>query len=174
MNNGFMELAKARYSVRSFSDKPVEKDKIDLILEAARIAPSAKNLQPIVIYIISGKDSVEKLKTVCPCTYGAQLVFAIGCDKDQMWSSDEDPSFNSAYIDTSIALTHMVLEATELGLGSCWVCRFSQKGISDLFDIPENIVITSLLPVGYSADGCTPSPRHTAYKEIGDIVKYIE
>lgn len=174
MYDNFMDLAKSRYSVRSFKNTPVEEEKIGLILEAAKIAPTAKNLQPQIVYAVRGSGALEKLKSVCPCTYGAPLVFAIGYDKDSMWVHPDDPSFNSGYIDTSIALTHMMLEATDLGLGSCWVCRFSPAGVKSALGIPDNIVITSLLPVGYPSDGSEPSPRHTAYKDTSELVKFID
>jgi len=171
MNCNFLKLAKDRYSVRSFKSLPVEEEKIKLILEAARIAPTAKNQQPVKVYIVRG-DALEKLGTVTPCIYGAPLVFAVGYDKNEAWVNSDDPSFHSGYIDASIVLTHMMLEATDLGLGSCWVCRFEPKKAAGALGIHDNIVLTSLLPVGYAADNSAPSPRHTQFKDEKDLFLY--
>ena len=115
----FMELAKARYSVRSFKNTPVEDEKIAKILEAAKIAPTAKNAQPQKIYVLKSADSVVAINDNCRCIYGAPLVFAIGYDESRVFGISDERVYGFGEIDSSIVTTHMMLEAAELGLGSC-------------------------------------------------------
>lgn len=169
----FMELAKARYSVRSFKNTPVEQDKIDAILEAARIAPTAKNSQPQKIYVLKSKEAVEKINTVCRCIYGAPLVFAVGYEKSRIFGESEERHYGFGEVDSTIVTTHMMLEAQEQGLGSCWVGLFHDEEVRGLFDIPDNVRITALMPMGYPADDCVPADRHTEYRDDSEVVEYL-
>ena len=166
----FMDLAKARYSVRSFKSTPVEEDKIAKILEAARIAPTAKNAQPQKIYVLKSPESVAKINDHCRCIYGAPLVFAIGYDESRVFGISEERVYGFGEIDSSIVTTHMMLEAAELGLGSCWVGLFNDKEVREALDIPDGIRITALLPVGYAADDCVPADRHGMYRPDEEMV----
>ena len=166
----FMDLAKARYSVRSFKSIPVEDDKIAKILEAAKIAPTAKNNQPQKIYVLKSPESVAKINDHCRCIYGAPLVFAIGYDESRVFGISEERVYGFGEIDSSIVTTHMMLEAAELGLGSCWVGLFNDKEVREVLDIPDGIRITALLPVGYAADDCQPADRHEMYRPDDEMV----
>ena len=124
----FMELAKDRYSVRSFSEKPVEQEKMDAILEAARIAPTAVNYQPQRIYVLRSKGAVDLINGLCKCIYGAPVVFLICSDERRSWKSRTERGYSSGEMDCSIVCTHMMLEAWELGIGSVWVsCSMWRK-----------------------------------------------
>lgn len=114
----FMELAADRYSVRSFSDKPVEQEKIDLILKAAQLAPTAVNFQPQMIYVLKSEAALGKINRLCRCIYGAPLVFLICSDERKTWKSQTEPGYSAGEMDCSIVCTHMMLEAWELGVGS--------------------------------------------------------
>ncbi len=168
----FLELAKARYSVRAFKDTPVEQEKIDLILEAAKVAPTAKNSQPQKIYVARSEEALKILNEVTPCIYKAPVVFVIGYDKDRECKLDVRTDYSFGNQDASIVQTHMMLEAADLGLGSCWV-GYYQSEIEAKLGLPSNIAITGLLPVGYPADGSLPAPRHTEYRDDEDVVSYI-
>ena len=172
-NSAFLELAEKRYSVRSYKNIPVEEEKISKILEAGKLAPTAVNLQPHKIYIVKSQEVREKLKKVCICTFDAPVIFVIGYDKNIVWHNSLKPELDTGMIDASIVLTHMMLEATDLGLGSCWVCRFDPDEVSKALYLPENIVITSLLPVGYSAEDAKPSDRHLKYRDQNEIVEIL-
>lgn len=169
----FMELAKERYSVRMFKSTPVEQEKIDKILEAAKIAPTAKNSQTQMIYVIKSPEALEKINSVCKCIYGAPLVFAIGYKKDETFGVAEDRVYGFGEIDSTIVTTHMMLEAWEQGIGSCWVGLFHDDEVHEALGLPENIRITSLMPMGYAAPLCKPSDRHETYRPDEEMVEYL-
>lgn len=169
----FMELAKERYSVRMFKSTPVEQEKIDKILEAAKIAPTAKNSQTQMIYVIKSQEALEKINSVCKCIYGAPLVFAIGYKKDETFGVAEDRVYGFGEIDSTIVTTHMMLEAWEEGIGSCWVGLFHDDEVHEALGLPENIRITSLMPMGYAAELCKPSDRHETYRPNEEMVEYL-
>ena len=117
----FLELAKARYSVRKYKDTPVEQEKIDMILEAAKVAPTACNKQPQKIYVVKSEEVKEKLASVCRFTFGAPVIMVVCYDKTREWRNDLTPGYATGETDAAIACTHMRLEAWDLGLCSCWV-----------------------------------------------------
>lgn len=168
----FLELVKARYSVRKFSSREVEQGKLDRILEAGQYAPTAKNNQPQFIYVLRG-ESLEKASPASPCLYGAPVVLIVCYDKEQAAVLPEMNQVPFGYQDTSIVITHMMLQATALGLGTCWVGCFYEEELHRIFDIPDNLVIAGLLDIGYPAEGCTPADRHELRKDIEETVKYL-
>ena len=168
----FMELAKKRFSVRSFKDTPVEDEKIEKILEAARVAPTAKNMQPHKIFVVRDPKVLEGLNIASPCIYGAPLVFAIGYDTVRAYRA-EKRGYTFGELDSGIVATHMILEATEQGLGSCWVGLFDVDKVAEVLNLPENIKIVTLMPVGYPTDDCVPADRHTIYRPDEEVVEYL-
>lgn len=168
----FYELAEKRYSVRKFSDKPVEKEKMDMILQAGRIAPTAKNFQPQQIFVVQSKDGMEKLNRCTPCIYGAPAALLICYDKDKSWKRPHDKK-DHGDIDASIVCAHMMFEAHELGLGTTWVCHYDPAAVVREFSLPENIVPSSILPLGYPAADAEPAPFHGDRKPLDETVKYI-
>ena len=116
----FIELAKERYSCRSFLEKQVEKEKIDLVLEAARLAPTAGNFQPQKILVITNKEKINKLKECTLFTFNAPVILAICYDKNISWKRKFDGK-DEGIIDVGIVATHMMLQITELGLASTLV-----------------------------------------------------
>ena len=165
----FLDLAKARYSERKFTDKPVEEEKLNAILEAAKVAPTAKNFQPVRVYVIKSEEALEKINKVSPCIYGAKLVMMVFYDLEQTYRSGWNPGISSGDVDAAIVCTHMMLEAADLGLGSCWVARFARADAHRTFELPENIVPVALLPIGYAAEDAVPSPRHESYKADSEL-----
>ncbi len=168
--SNFLELAKARFSVRNYASIPVEEDKINAILEAARLAPTACNYQPQKIYVLKSEEALGKVRQISKCAFNAPLVFAIGYDKDREAHNFYHADLGYGVTDSSIVCTHMMMEAWEQGLGSCWVGWFDPDAFSAAFKIPENIVISALLPVGYCAPDAKPSPMHSASREQDDMV----
>lgn len=165
----FLDLAKKRYSVRAYSEQPVEKEKLDMILEAGRIAPTAVNYQPQRIIVVQDKDGLEKIAEATNA-YKAPCVLIICYDTSVSWKRKYDGK-DFGDIDAAIATDHMMLMATELGLGTLWIGRFKPQIIRENFNIPEGIEPVSLLAIGYAA--CEPkSPeRHDKdRKQIEDIV----
>ena len=166
----FMELASQRYSVRSYSDRPVEQEKIDLILKAAQLAPTAVNYQPQMIYALRSEAAMEKISRLCRCIYGAPMVFLICSDERKTWKSQTECGYSSGEMDCSIVCTHMMLEAWEQGLGSVWVRLFDVKAVAKAFDLPAHIKPICLLPVGYASDDSVPyAPWHDVYRSIEEM-----
>lgn len=155
----FLQLAKERYSVRKFSDRKIEKEKLDLILEAGRVAPTAVNFQPQRILVIDSADNLTKLKPCTPYHFHAPLALLVCYDSTVSWKRSYDNK-DMGDIDAGIVATQMMLEAAELGLGSTWVGHFDPAAICAAFDIPEHLIPVVLLPMGYPREDCTPSPYH--------------
>ena len=168
----FIDLAKSRYSVRGFKRTPVEEEKIKKILEAGKIAPTAKNSQPQKIYVLKSEEAIEKINKLSPCIYGAPLVFVIGYDKDRAVSVPARDYYNFGAMDSTIVATHMILEATDLGLGSCWVGMFNDVEVQKTFELPDNIQVTALMPVGYTADGVGPAKMHEECRPDDEMIEY--
>ena len=168
----FLQLAKGRFSVRYYAKTPVEQGKIDAILEAARVAPTAKNLQPFHIYVLKSAEAIAKINKLTRCAYEAPVVFIVCYDKSKAWVSPFDAKDNSGVMDTSIVGAHMMLEAFEQGLGSCWVKLFDPKEVAAAFGIPGNLTPSFLLDVGYPQKGTAPSKMHFSKREVKDFATY--
>lgn len=161
-NMEVFEAIKIRRSIRSYQDKPVEKEKLDKLLEAARLAPSAKNRQEWRFIVVTDREKREKLVDACKGQkfVGEAPVIIVGL---------VDPSTSRWYkVDIGIAMEHMVLEAVELGLGTCWIGAFYQEKLKELLGIPEEKEVVALLTVGYPKEEVEPRPR----KSIDEIVCY--
>ena len=169
----FQELAKNRYSVRSFRENPIEKEHMDLILEAGRVAPTACNFQPQKIYVARSAEAREKLASVCRCTFGAPVILVVGYDRTRDWKNKLMPGLTSGETDAAIVCTHMMLQAADLGIGSCWVGYFNPEQVAEVLGLPENITVTALLPIGYPAENAAPLPLHSQYRELADTVAEI-
>ena len=169
----FQELAKNRYSVRSFRETPIEKEHMDLILEAGRVAPTACNFQPQKIYVARSAEAREKLASVCRCTFGAPVILVVGYDRTRDWKNKLMPGLTSGETDAAIVCTHMMLQAADLGIGSCWVGYFNPEQVAEVLGLPENITVTALLPIGYPAENAEPLPLHSQYRELADTVAKI-
>ena len=168
----FLELAKEkRYSVRKFKSQPVEKEKLDLILEAGRIAPTACNYQPQRILVIENETALEKLKQCTGCHFDAPLALMICYDQTTVWKNKTNGTIGGD-VDASIVTTHMMLEIADLGLATTWVGAFNHQKARELFDIPEYLVPVALLPVGYAADEVGPHPWHFKRFETDHTVFY--
>ena len=117
----FLEFAKERYSVRSFSQQPIEDEKMQKILQAGQVAPTALNFQPQKIYVLKSEDALEKIRFLTKYAYNAPVVLLVCADERKAWHSRHDFGFSSGQMDASIVCTHMMLEAWDLGIGSVWV-----------------------------------------------------
>ena len=169
----FLELAKSRYSVRSFSNKQIENEKLNKILEAAKISPTAANKQPQKIYVLQSQQALQQINTVCKCIFGAPTVLLIVADEMETWKNPFSTNYNTGDIDCSIVCTHLMLQAWELGIGSCWVGYFDLAQVNKAMRLPDNEKIVAILPIGYPSDNAKPSPMHYARKDVDQIVKYL-
>lgn len=169
----FLELVKERYSCRSFSDKGIDDEILSKILEAGRLAPTARNSQPQIIYVAKSKEAVELAKKCSPCVYNAPVVLIVGFDKTKAASVPTRGNYNFGEMDASIVITHMMMEAADLGVDSCWVGMFDPKLTQETFNVPENIQIVSFLPIGYAAADGKPGEKHTSRKASEETIKFI-
>ena len=165
----FEDVIRERKATRLFGNKELGKEKLDKILEAGRIAPTAKNNQPIKIYVIKSEEGLKKVDKASPCRYGAKTVLLICGDKEKAFSKDNHSTYE---IDASIVSTHMMLEATNIGVDNIWVDMFDRNIMREEFEIPENLIPVCMLPIGYKAKLCPPSPFHKIRKSIEKIVEY--
>ena len=168
----FLKLAAKRHSVRKYNDAAVEPEKIDMILEAGRIAPTAANRQPIMIYAVQGKEGLDVVRGAANF-FGAPLVFVVCGDKKTAWQRSYDGMI-ATDIDSSIVTDHMMLEATELGLGSVWICKFDPVVLKKGFGMPEALEPVNILAVGYSDDAVKSPDRHDTQRKTKDeLVTFI-
>ena len=167
----FLDLAKKRYSVRNYKNKPVENEKLNLILEAGRVAPSATNAQPLHFVVLDKNNNLEKIWE----TYSrdwircAPVIIAICADKEKAWKHRDGTS--SYAIDAAIAADHMTLMASDLGLGTCWVCAFDKVKAAEILGTPQTIEPIILLPLGHPEDNPDLS-RHEMRKSLNELVHY--
>jgi nitroreductase len=138
-------------------------------LEAGRIAPTACNLQPQRIKIITDPVELAKIDECTPCRFGAPAILLVSYDKAVSWKRQFDGA-DSGEVDASIVTTHLMLAAQELGLGTCWVMYFDTAKTAELFALPKNIIPVALLPIGYPADGSVPADAHVQKVSLDTIL----
>ena len=147
----YLDLLKARYSVRSFSDVQLTDAELDVLLQAAQLSPTAKNSQPFRLCVVQSAEGLAKIDEATRCRYSAPTVI-IGD------------------IDTSIVLTNIANAAAAENLGSCWVGAYDSAIIRKNFNIPNNYVLVDLMMVGHSAEDAEPSPRHEQTEPLDTLV----
>lgn len=168
----FLELAEKRYSCKQYSDRPVEADKLQAVLEAGRLAPTAKNLQEQHVYVLQSDEALEKFDQLTPCRYGAKTALMVTYDKKNVFTYPGEKR-DSGVEDARIIATHMILEATEQGLDSCWINFFDPDRAKELYDLPEEEEVLMLMDLGYAADGAGPLPNHSSRKDLSETVSYL-
>lgn len=167
----FLELVEKRYSVRSFSDKPVENSTIEKILRAGQVAPTACNRQPQRILVINSDDGLKRLMKCTECHFSAPAAMIICYNKEECWKRSYDGKV-SGDIDASIVTTHMMLEAASLGVGTTWVMHFIPEAVKCEFEVPDSIEPVTILVMGYPSSDAKPAPGHSEIKPIEDTVLY--
>ncbi len=168
----FLDLIRARYSVRSYDARPVPQELLLQVLEAGRVAPTAKNMQPQRIYVLQSEEALAKIRAITPCAFDAPIVLMLCGDTTEGWKkvvTGEDRTET----DVAIVTTHLMLAAAELGLGTCWVGNFETAKVQKAFDLPAHIFPYELMPLGYPAKDAQPSERHTLRKPLADTVRYL-
>lgn len=169
----FMQLAKNRYSERFFDPKPVEQEKIDKILEAGRIVPTAGNYQPQRFYVLRSPEALAKARMVTPFHYNAPLMLLVCYDINTVWKAPQDRMFynyNSGEQDASIAATTMMYEAEELGIHNVWLRGFDARTVSEVFELPENIIPVMMFAMGYPSKKARPNALYFRRNPIEDFV----
>jgi len=168
----FIELAKRRFSSRKYLQKPVEDEKLLQVLEAARIAPSAANKQPWIFYVIKSEDKKNLISEAYHHDWlkSAPVIIVACADHDNAWIRSDNK--DHCDIDLAIAVDHMTLQATELGLGTCWICNFDPKKCREILKISKHIEPIAILPLAYPADSADANRHNQARKKLDEIVKW--
>lgn len=167
----FHQLLHKRYSVRKFQQQPIERELMLQVLEAGRMAPSAVNYQPWHFIVIQDQALKEKLHTVYGRDWFQQAAaYIVVCgDHTASWKRSSDQK-DHCDIDIAIAVDHMTLRATELGLGSCWVCNFDNQLTKEILQLPDHIEPMVILPIGYPLPQQEPTPKKR--KALNEIVHW--
>lgn len=168
----FLKLAKDRYSCKSYDGKKVEEDRLKDILEAARLAPTAKNLQNNFIYVIESEEGLEKVDKVTPCRYGASTVLLISFDKENTYTYPGG-KYDSGFEDAAIVASHVILAAKSVGVDSCWINNMDPDEVAEVFELPENETVVCLIDLGYPKEGSGPLSNHDKRKELDEFVRHI-
>jgi len=165
----YSDLIAARYSVRAYRPDPVEDEKLQAVLEAARLAPTASNRQPfqlIVMHTAGREAEIGKIYRR-PWFIQAPLVIAVCAIASQAWVRQSD-QFNARLIDAAIVADHLILAAANLGLGTCWIAAFDVKTARSVLRLPDEAEPVIFTPLGYPADQSGPKTR----KPLTDLVRY--
>lgn len=164
----FLELAEKRYSVRAYKPDPVEEDKLNQVLEAARLAPTAANLQPFQLIVIHTAGREAELKRIYNRDWFVQaplVICACGVPA-QGWVRRDGKDYT--YVDVAIVMDHLILAATNLGLGTCWIAAFNSTAAREVLGLPDDVEPIAFTPLGYPADQPKPKER----KPLSELVRY--
>jgi nitroreductase len=165
----FSELVRNRYSVRAYKPDPVEDEKLAAVLEAARLAPTAANRQPFLLFVIDTKDREEELSRIYHREWFVQaplIICACGLP-GEVWKGEHGRDYLG--VDVAIAMDHLILAAAELGLGTCWIGAFDADAAREILNLPEDADPIIFTPLGYPAD--TPKPKER--KPLDELVRYL-
>lgn len=165
-----MDLIETRRSIRSYKPQEIEEEKLNYVLQAFRKAPSAKNLQPWKLVVVKNKKIINDLAIACNNqTFLEEApILIVACAKEDEAYGTMGGYMNSYPIDISLALEHLILAATEQGLGTCWIGAFKEQLVKDILKVPENVKVVALTPLGYPAREASIRSR----KPLTEIVCY--
>ncbi len=168
----FLNLVRDRYSCKKYSDKQVPQDILEEILEAGRLAPTAKNLQEHKVYVLRSQEVLEKFDSLCPCRYGASTVLIVTFDRNSVYVYPGEKR-NSGAEDAAIAATHIMLAAASKGVDSCWINRLDPEKMAQTLGLPDNEEILMAMDIGYAADDASPLPNHSKRRPLEEMVVYM-
>jgi nitroreductase len=162
-----MEAIRSRRSIRSYSDKAVEEEKLQRVLDAGRMAPSARNMQDWMFIVVRDSSLRKRLAEAARNQefVGGAPVVIVACGTTDYVMTCGQLTYP---IDAAIAIDHMTLAAVEEGLGTCWIGAFFEDKVKEILGIPRPIHVVALLPIGYPAGNPKPTPR----KGMDEIVRY--
>ena len=164
-----LEAIKSRRAVRLFADKKIEREKLEQILEAGRLAPSASNEQRTKCIVVENEDLIQELGKACmrqPAVKTAPLVLVLCADNDRSMLN----GVSARVADCVIAGTFMRLEAVEQGLQGCWLGHYKEHKVREALSIPEEYIIVAVIPIGYPANNGEQMPK----KDMSEFVVYNE
>lgn len=168
----FSKVIKERYSCKNFGDRPLENEKLEAILKAGSVAPTAKNFQEQRIYVIRTQEFLAKIDEVTPCRYNAPAVLVVAFDKNNVFTYPGEKR-DSGIEDATIVATHMILAAADEGVDSCWINYFDPEKLAAVLELPDNEEILMILDLGYAAEGAGPLANHNSRKPLSETVFYL-
>ena len=168
----FTEVIQNRFSCKKYSDRPVDPALIAEILEAGRVAPTAKNLQEQRVYVVQSQEGLAKIDAATPCRYGAPTCIVVAFDKTHVFTYPGEKR-DSGIEDATIVATHMILAAANAGVDSCWINFFDPDRLAQALGLPENEEILMILDLGYGVAGTKPLANHTSRKPLEQTVTYL-
>lgn len=168
----FNEVIKNRYSCKKFGGRALEPEKLNAILEAGRLAPTAKNLQEQRVYVLQTPEQLAKVDAVTPCRYGAPVVLCVAFDRDSVFTYPGGKR-DSGVEDAAIVATHLTLAAANEGVDSCWLNFFDPEQTARALGLPENEEVLMLLDLGYAAEGAGPLANHFSRKPLSETVRFL-
>ena len=166
----FETVIRKRTATRKFKNEQITNEQLNKILEAGRQAPTAKNIQPQKIYVIQSKEAITKIDQSTPCRYNAPTVLLVCSDKSKAFSKNNHSTYE---IDASIVATHMMLEATNIGVDNIWIELFDKNKIKEDFNLPKELEPICLIPLGYKADDCLENPLHQIRKDLDETTEFL-
>ena len=168
-----LDLMRARHSVRAFDSRPVPRETLEKVLEAARLAPTACNNQPwrFIVAESAGFRKALAATYAAPWLGQAPVIIAACAVPAEAWTRGDGK--NHADIDVAIAVDHLTLAAAEAGLGTCWICAFDAARARTALGLDAGMEVVALIPVGYPAAGETPAPLHGRRKPLADLVRRV-
>lgn len=168
----FLELAKNRYSCRKFSDKKVEDNLVEKIIEAGLVAPTAVNKQPFRIWKMESEKAKESIRKVTPFTFGTDTFLVVGAKKEEAWVREFDKR-NFADVDAAIVGTQIMLEIEALGLGTTWVGHFDAPKLKELCPEMSEYDLIAIFPIGYKSEEARPARLHLETRAKDELVKSL-
>ena len=169
----FNNVIQNRYSCRAFAARAIEQEKVDRILEAGRIAPTAVNKQPVHVWAVSNPDTLEAIKGITRSNYGAPLLLVVGCRPSDAWVRRYDGK-NGAEVDASIVATYLMLAAENEGLATLWVGSFDPALLKGILPGTDGYDLVAMINVGYPASDSTPSAMHGNRIPMGEFVTKVD
>jgi len=165
----YSELIAARYSVRAYRPDLVEDEKLQAVLDAARLAPTAANRQPFQLVVMRTEGREDEIGKIYgrPWFVQAPVVIGVCAISSQAWVRESD-RFNARLIDAAIVADHLILAAANLGLGTCWIAAFNVKAARSVMQLPDEAEPVIFTPLGYPADQPGPKIR----KPLSELVRY--
>ena len=168
----FSEVVKRRYSCKKFDGRKADRKALDAVLEAGRLAPTAKNAQEQRVYVLESGASLAKFDGECPCRYGAGTVLVVAYDRGGAFTYPGGAR-DSGVEDATIVAAHMLLAAADAGLESCWLNRFDPERLRKALGIPEGEEVVMALDLGYAAEGAGPLANHGSRKPLSETVAFL-
>ena len=168
----FKKAVQERFSCKKFDGRKVEREKLEAILEAGKLAPTAKNLQEQHIYVIESEEALAKIDKVTPCRYNAGTCLLVAFDKENVFVYPGEKR-DSGVEDATIIATHMILAAADEGVDSCWINFFDPDKAAAEFGLPQNEEVLMIMDLGYGAEGAGPLANHGSRKDLSETVTYL-